>query len=89
MNFINISRSVTRNIRFIAMGFAMASLMASASLGLAQTLDVFAAASLKPALDEIAMDFEAQTGQTPRLSYAASSVLARQIEQGAPADVYV
>ena len=89
MNFINISRSVTRNIRFIAMGLAVASLMTSASLGLAQTLDVFAAASLKPALDEIAMDFEAQTGQTPRLSYAASSVLARQIEQGAPADVYV
>ena len=89
MDFTNIFRSVTRSLRFIAMGPAMASLMICANLGSAQTLDVFAAASLKPALDEIAMDFEMQTGQTLRLSYAASSVLARQIEQGAPVDVYV
>ena len=89
MNFTHIFRSITRSLRFIAMGLATASLMICANLGSAQTLNVFAAASLKPALDEISMDFEVQTGQTLRLSYAASSVLARQIEQGAPVDVYV
>ncbi|MBO9413759.1 MULTISPECIES: molybdate ABC transporter substrate-binding protein [unclassified Ruegeria] len=50
---------------------------------------VFAAASLKNALDEIAPAFEAQTGQEITVSYAASSVLARQIQLGAPADVFI
>ena len=89
MNFTDIFRSVTRNLRFIAVSFIVASSVISTSLASAQTLDVFAAASLKPALDEIAAHFEEQTGQTPRLSYAASSILALQIEQGAPVDVYV
>lgn len=55
----------------------------------AEPVTVFAAASLKEALDEAAVAYQAQTGQTLRLSYAASSALARQIEQGAPADVFV
>ena len=55
----------------------------------AQRLDVFAAASLKTAIDEIAANFATETGQSPRLSYAASSILALQIEHGAPADVFV
>ncbi len=50
---------------------------------------VFAAASLKTALDEIASSFESQTGQSVTVSYAASSVLARQIQQGAPAQVFI
>jgi molybdate transport system substrate-binding protein len=59
--------------------------------GRAQSADVvvFAAASLKNALDAIAADFEKQTGKRVAVSYAASSALARQIEQGAPADVFV
>lgn len=52
-------------------------------------LTVFAAASLKEAMDEAAKAFEAGSGQPVRVSYAASSALARQIEQGAPADVFV
>jgi molybdate transport system substrate-binding protein len=47
-------------------------------------LVVFAAASLKTALDEIAADDKAI-----RISYGASSALARQIEQGAPADLFI
>ncbi len=49
----------------------------------AQDLLVFAAASLKTALDEI------HAGQPVKASYAASSALARQIEAGAPADIFI
>lgn len=52
-------------------------------------LTVFAAASLKESMDEAAAAYEAATGQPVRVSYAASSALARQIGQGAPADVFV
>ncbi len=50
---------------------------------------VFAAASLKSALDAIADGYEAETGQEITASYAASSVLARQIQAGAPADLFI
>jgi molybdate transport system substrate-binding protein len=51
---------------------------------------VFAAASLKEALDAAADAFARERGgPRPVLSYAASSALARQIEQGAPADLFV
>jgi len=52
-------------------------------------LDVFAAASLKESLDEAAALYERESGQPVRISYAGSSALARQIEQGAPADVFI
>ena len=52
-------------------------------------LTVFAAASLKESMDEAASAYQAATGQEVRVSYAASSALARQIEQGAPADVFI
>jgi molybdate transport system substrate-binding protein len=54
----------------------------------ANTVTVFAAASLKTALDQVAADWTATTGQTVVLSYAATSALARQIEAGAPADIF-
>ncbi|HUD43487.1 MAG TPA: molybdate ABC transporter substrate-binding protein [Dokdonella sp.] len=50
---------------------------------------VFAAASLKPALDAIIAGPEAQAIGTIRASYAASSQLARQIEHGAPAAIFI
>src|SRR5437763_13982259 len=53
------------------------------------TLTVFAAASMKSALDDVDAAFTAKTGIRIVASYAASSVLARQLEQGAPADVFV
>ncbi len=53
-------------------------------------LTVFAAASLKNALDEVDAAYARAPGGVPvTASYAASSTLARQIEQGAPADVFV
>jgi molybdate transport system substrate-binding protein len=52
------------------------------------TLTVFAAASLKNALDDVDADFAKAAGIKVTASYAASSALAKQIEQGAPADVF-
>ncbi len=50
---------------------------------------MFAAASLKTALDAALSDFEAETGVKTAASYAGSSVLARQIQLGAPADLFI
>lgn len=50
---------------------------------------VFAAASLKTALDRIAKDWEAKSGTKVTLSFAASSAIAKQIESGAPADLFI
>ena len=50
---------------------------------------VFAAASLKTALDEINAQWQGRTGKRAVVSYAASSALAKQIEQGAPADIFI
>ncbi len=53
------------------------------------TLTVFAAASMRNALDDVDKAFSKATGVRVTASYAASSALAKQIAQGAPADVYV
>jgi len=73
--------------------FALALPMLAAMPALAQTapaapLTVFAAASLKESMDEAAAAYRQATGTEVKVSYAASSTLARQIEQGAPADVF-
>jgi molybdate transport system substrate-binding protein len=54
-----------------------------------KSLTVFAAASMKNALDDVDTAYTAKTGVKIVASYAASSVLAKQIEQGAPADIFV
>src|ERR1700710_1033627 len=61
----------------------------SPALAQDKTLTVFAAASMKNALDDIDAAWTAKTGVKVVASYAASSALAKQIEQGAPADVFV
>ena len=53
-----------------------------------KTLTVFAAASMKNALDDINSAFSKQTGVKVVASYAASSALMKQIESGAPADIF-
>ena len=53
------------------------------------SLIVFAAASVKNALDDIDAVFTTKTGIKVVASYAATSALAKQIEQGAPADIFV
>jgi molybdate transport system substrate-binding protein len=53
-----------------------------------KAVTVFAAASMKNALDDVNAAFLKATGIKALASYAASSALARQIEQGAPADIF-
>jgi molybdate transport system permease protein len=55
----------------------------------AGTVTVFAAASTTGAMTEIARLWEERTGAAVRVNTAASSTLARQIQAGAPADVYL
>jgi len=75
----------------LAGGAALALLAALPAPGIAQTRDVlvFAAASLKDALDEVNAQYRQQRGRGAAISYAASSALARQIEAGAPADIFI
>jgi molybdate transport system substrate-binding protein len=68
----------------LALGVALVPIPASAGDVL-----VFAAASLQGVLDEIATDWRRQTGHRVVVSYAGSSALARQIQQGAPADIFI
>jgi molybdate transport system substrate-binding protein len=72
------------------LGLAMASGLASRSNAQDRGLFVFAAISLREAMDEIGKAWSRTSGKTePRASYAASGALARQIENGAPADIFV
>lgn len=69
---------------------AIAWLLAFATPALAQDgSTVFAAASLKNALDAVNEACAADVGSKATISYAASSALAKQIESGAPADMFV
>ncbi len=72
---------------FLALSILLGS---SHSPALAQdkSLTVFAAASMKNALDDISAAYTAKSGVKIVASYAASSALAKQIEQGAPADIF-
>lgn len=54
----------------------------------AAEIHVFAAASLNDSLKEIAATYEKQSGDKAVLNFGASSLLARQIEEGAPADIF-
>jgi molybdate transport system substrate-binding protein len=64
-------------------------LAAPAANAAAPTITVFAAASMKNALDAVNAAFSERTGITVSTSYAASSALIKQIENGAPADVFL
>src|SRR5690349_10854092 len=60
-----------------------------AGVAAADTITVFAAASLKDALDENVKAYQARASDRIVVSYAASSALAKQIEAGAPADLFI
>lgn len=59
------------------------------SLLWADSITVFAASSLKPVFEEISPVFEAQSGHDLVVSFAGSALIARQIQLGAPADVFI
>ena len=72
-----------------ALAFVAFLAVGSATAQTPPPLTVFAAASLKNAMDDVGKAYTARTGALVRFSYAASSVLAQQIEARAPADVFV
>ncbi|HZV34203.1 MAG TPA: molybdate ABC transporter substrate-binding protein [Verrucomicrobiae bacterium] len=67
---------------------ATAGMIAGVFAAHASDVTVFAAASLTDSLKRIAGDYEKQTGNKVLLNFGASSTLARQIEEGAPADLF-
>ena len=75
-----------RVVLLIMLGLLAAPFMAPAAQ--AADVTVFAAASLKNALDDAAKLYQTKTGDKVNISYAASSALAKQIEAGAPADIF-
>lgn len=78
--------------RALAAPLAVAAMLGALPAGAqpsAAPVTVFAAASLKNAMDDVIAAFTARTHFPARASYGASSALARQIEQGAPGDVFV
>ncbi|MET0328512.1 MAG: molybdate ABC transporter substrate-binding protein [Luteimonas sp.] len=86
MTVLRVPRRWLRAVAALLLGlFAASPLLAQAPT----PITVFAAASLKESMDAAAAQYRQQTGQPVRVSYAASSALARQIEQRAPADVFV
>lgn len=76
--------------RIKLMGLALAASVAVMPLAAsAAEITVFAAASMKNALDTIAADYTAKTGDTLAISYESSGKLAKQIQAGAPADLFI
>ncbi|MEI9926372.1 MAG: substrate-binding domain-containing protein [Bradyrhizobium sp.] len=83
-------RILTRPLAGLFIAFTLlCGSVASPALAQDKSLTVFAAASMKNALDELEPPIPPKTGVKVTASYAASSVLAKQIEQGAPADIFV
>ena len=62
---------------------------AAAQKAQGEDLVIFAAASLKNALDAANAQWQKETNKSAKISYAASSALAKQIEQGAPAQMFI
>ncbi len=77
----------TRRIALVSL--IAAALPLSFAAAQEQTLTVFAAASMKNSLDDANAAFTKATGVKVNASYAASSALAKQMESGAPADVFI
>jgi molybdate transport system substrate-binding protein len=75
--------------RLFVFGFLTALAGAPLPATAQEALTVYAAASLRNALDDVNVAFTKATGVKVTASYEASSALAKQIEQGAPADVFI
>lgn len=76
-------------LRRLVLAASAALLFAAPHTRAQEPLTVFAAASLQDALRDLGRQWEARGNPAPRFSFAASSALARQMEQGAPADIFM
>jgi molybdate transport system substrate-binding protein len=83
-------KRVKRDVCFvIAAALALVLVVVAKAGAEEQPVLVFAAASLKNALDDARDEWQARSGKVATISYAAASALAKQIEQGAPADIFI
>ena len=73
----------------LAAAISLTAALAFPAAARAGDITIFAAASMKTALDEIVTAWNAETGNTAVVSYAGSSALAKQIQSGAPADLFI
>lgn len=78
---------LARKVTLLAL--ALSTALALPGLASAAEITVFAAASLKTALDAVAADWQKSTGNTVVISYESSAKLAKQIQEGAPADIFI
>lgn len=76
-------------LRYRPLTMACAIVVLLPGAAMADRVTVFAASSMTNAMQEIEQHFEAETGLDLVVSLAGSSALARQIQQGAPADVFI
>jgi molybdate transport system substrate-binding protein len=74
---------------FLVLALALIGLPVMAAEVDSAPIVVFAAASLTDAMQQVADGYSKSSGTTVKISFAASSALAHQIESGAPADVFV
>jgi molybdate transport system substrate-binding protein len=76
-------------LRIVSLAAAAAVRSATALSRPRATLTVAAASNVRPAVEEIADAFEKSSGVKITISYGASGILTRQIEQGAPFDLFL
>jgi molybdate transport system substrate-binding protein len=81
--------SFLRVARLVLIGAALAAACGVAAHAQERDLLVFGAASLKNALDDADAQYQRDAGRKVVVSYGASSALAKQIENGAPADIFM
>ena len=88
-NYMINRRTLARSLAGAFGAAALSLSILSVPVQAADKVSVFAAASLKNALDEVSAAWKADAGKETTNTYAASSALAKQIEAGAPADVFM
>src|SRR5262245_18638780 len=81
--------STTRRLALLLLCAAIGGAMTVPAAAQGKEPLIFAAASLKNALDDIAGQWQRTSGKKVTISYAASNTLIKQIEQGAPADIFI
>lgn len=85
----SVRRALLKRIALAAVAFCFASASPVTHALAEEKLTIFAAASMKNALDGLNAEWKKETGKEAIASYAASSALAKQIEASAPADIFI
>ena len=89
----NLSHSLSfgyRRLRAVlTLAVAFSFLLGGTALAQQREVMIYAAASMKNVLDDIGKQYQAETGKRINVSLAASSALAKQIENGAPGDIFI